>query len=81
MDIVMGWLSKIDVTAVIASGVTFLLGWAVVKVQLNKALAVLGDLEDVLSAINKATADGKLDKAEIELILAEGQELLAEFKK
>ena len=81
MEIVLGWLSKIDVTAVVASAVTFLIGWGVVKIQMGKAIAVIGDLADLLSEIKKSLADGKLDKAEIEAILKEGNELIAEFKK
>ena len=81
MDIVMGWLSKIDVTTVVTSAVTFLLGWGIVKVQMNKILGVMGELADLLSEIKKATADGKLDKAEVDAIIKEGQELIAEVKK
>jgi hypothetical protein len=81
MDIVMGWLHKVDFLAVVAASMSFLLGLAVIKAQLGKAVAVIGDLADLLSEIKKSMADGKLDKPEIEAILAEGQELLAEFKK
>jgi uncharacterized protein YgfB (UPF0149 family) len=81
MDIVMGWLSKIDVTTIVASAVTFLLGWAMVKVQLNKAISIMGELADLLYEIKKSTADGKLDKTEVDTILKEAQELIAEFKK
>lgn len=81
MDMVMGWLSKLDFTAIIASVVTFLAGITIVKIQLGKALKVIGDVAELLGAISKSLDDGKLDKAEIEAIVKEGQELIADFKK
>ncbi len=81
MEMIMNLLGKIDVTAIVASAVTFILGIALVKAKLGKAISVIGDLADLLSEIKKSMQDGKLDKAELESILKEGNELIAEFKK
>ena len=80
MDI-WGLLGKIDVTAVVAASVSFLVGLAVIKPKLSKAVAVIGDLAELLAEINKSMADGKLTKEETESIMREAQELIAEFKK
>lgn len=80
MDI-MGMLGKIDVTAVIAAAVSFIAALAFVKPKLDKAMAVIGELADLLSEIHKASADGKYNPEEIQAIAKEGEELLAEFKK
>lgn len=81
MDIVMGWLSKIDYSTVIASSLTFIAGIAIVKVQLGKAMDVLGEVADLLSEIHKAGEDGKFSPDEIKAIAKEGQDLIALFKK
>jgi uncharacterized protein YgfB (UPF0149 family) len=80
MDI-MGLLGKLDYTAIIASVVTFIAGLAIVKVQLKKSLAVIGEVADLLSVIKGSLADDKLDAEEVKMIVTEAQELIAEFKK
>jgi hypothetical protein len=80
MDIA-GLLGKIDVVSIIAAVVSFSLGFAVIKPKLSKALSVIGNLADLLSVLKGSLADGKLDKAEVESIIKEGEELIAEFKK
>ena len=81
MGMITGWLSNIDIAAIVASAITFFIGFSIVKTKLNKALDIIGDLADVLFCIRKALADGNLSKVEIEEILKEGQELIAGFKK
>lgn len=81
MDIIMEWIQKIDFITVIASALTFVAGWAVVKVKLAKATEIIGELADLLSEIHKASADGKYSPEEIKAIAKEGEELIAEFKK
>jgi hypothetical protein len=81
MDIVMGWLSKIDVTAVVAAVVSFLLGLAFIKPKLGKAISIIGDLADLLSEMKKSLEDGKLTSEEANSIIKEANELIAEFKK
>ena len=80
MDI-LGLLGKIDFMAVIAAAVSFFVGLAVIKPKLSKAMAVIGDLAELLAEINRSMADGKLTKEETESIMKEAQELIAEFKK
>lgn len=65
---------------VIAPVVTFFLGLALIKPRLSKAVTVIGDIADLLSCVKSALADEKLDKAEVEEIIKEAQELIAEFK-
>lgn len=81
MDIVMGWLSKIDFVAVGSAAVTFILGLAMIKPRLAKAVAVIGDVADLLSCLKSALADGKVDTEEMKSIIKEAEELIAEFKK
>jgi hypothetical protein len=81
MDQIMGWLSKVDLTTVVAAAVTFLIGLAVVKPKLSKAMSVIGDLADLLSVLKASLSDGKLTSDEVKAIITEGEELIAEFKK
>lgn len=74
-------LQKVDLNAVIAAAVSFVIGWGVIKPKLSKAVAVIGDLAELLAEIKKALADGKLDKSEMEEIIKDGEALIAEFKK
>jgi hypothetical protein len=78
---IMALLGKIDLTAVVASALTFVAGWAVVKVKLSKAVAVIGELADLLAEIKKASEDGKYSAEEIKSIAKEGEEVIASFKK
>jgi hypothetical protein len=80
MEQIMVWIKQIDVSTLIASLVTFVLGISVVRPKLIKALAIIGDLADLLSVMKSSLADGKLDKIEIESIIKESEELIAEFK-
>ena len=80
MDIV-GLLGKIDLTAVVASALTFLAGWAVVKIRLSAAMNVIGELSELLAEIHKASADGKYSADEIKAIAKEGEDIIAMFKK
>ena len=81
MDVVMGWLSKINWLAISASAASFILGLSFIKAKLGKAVAVIGDLADLISELKKSLEDGKLTKEEAESILKEANELIAEFKK
>jgi hypothetical protein len=78
---VMALLGKIDLTAVVAASLSFLVGLAVIKPRLAKAVKVIGDISELLAEINRSLVDGKLSKEEVEAIMREGQELIAEFKK
>jgi hypothetical protein len=80
MDI-LGMLGKIDLTAVVASALTFLAGWAIVKVRLAAAMNVIGELSELLAEIHKASADGKYSADEIKSIAKEGEDIIALFKK
>ena len=80
MEWIQGLLSKIDVTTVVASALTFLAGLAIVKAKLGKALAVIGELADLLSEIKKASADEKYSPEEIKSIAKEGEDIIALFK-
>lgn len=81
MEILMGWIHKVDFTAVIASVVTFVAGLAVIKPRLTKALELIGDLSVVLADIKKAGEDGKFSTEEIKQIASDGEHLISEFKK
>lgn len=81
MDIVMGWLSNIDWTTVVAAAVSFIIGLGVIKPKLSKAVAIIGDLADLLSEMKKSLEDGKLTTEEANSIIKEANELIAEFKK
>jgi len=80
MDI-LGLLGKIDLTAVVASSLTFLAGWAIVKVKLSAAMNVIGELSELLAEIHKASADGKYSADENKSIAKEGRDIIALFKK
>ena len=81
MEMVMGWVSKVDWMAVGAAAGTFILGIGIIKAKLGKALTIIGDLADLLSEIKKGLADNKLTKEELERIVVEADELLADWKK
>jgi hypothetical protein len=74
-------LQKIDLTAVVASALTFIVGWAVVKVRLAAAMNVIGELSELLAEIHTASADGKYSPEEIKAIAKEGEDIIALFKK
>ena len=80
MDII-GLLGKLDLTAIVAAAVSFFVGLAVIKPRVSKAVSVIGDLADLLSVLKSSLADGKLSKEEVESIIKEGEELIANFKK
>ena len=80
MDI-MGLLQKIDLTTVIASVLTFIIGLTIVKAKLAKALNVIGELAELLAEIHRASEDGKYSPEEIKSIAKEGQDIIACFKK
>lgn len=81
MDVVMGWLSKIDWVSVSAAIVSFLLGLAIIKPKLGKAVAIIGELADLIAELKKSLEDGKLTKEEAQSIINEANQLIAEFKK
>lgn len=81
MEMVMGWLSKVDWMTVGAAAGTFILGIGIIKSKLGKAVGVIGELADLLSEIKKGLADGKLEKTELEAIVVQADELLKEWKK
>ena len=74
-------LQKLDITAIVAAVISFVLGLGFIKTKLSKAMAVLTELADLISTLNKGLEDGKLTKDEIQEIVVEANELLMEFKK
>ena len=81
MDVVMGWLSKIDWAAISAAVISFVIGLGIIKPKLNKAMEILGDVAVLLADIKKGSEDGKYTAEEIKQIAADGEHLIAEFKK
>lgn len=81
MDIVLGFLSKLDWMTYLAAGISFIAGLAVIAPKLMKAVSIIGKVSELLGEISKSLSDGKLDKSELEDIVKDAQSLISEFKK
>ena len=71
----MGWIT------IIASALTFLVGFIIKNIAYQKVLSVLADVAEVVSDYNKAQADGKIDPEEAKELIEDIQHMVAEFKK
>ena len=82
MDSIVQWVvGHMNPLTLVAAGLSFLLGLSIVKAKLAKAVTLIGDVADLLSALKASLADGKIDATEINDIVAHGEQLLADWKK
>lgn len=69
-----------DITAIIATGVTIALGVTLIWTKVDKVLNALKELGDVLTVLGTSLDDKKLTVEEIASIKKEAGEALAAFK-
>lgn len=82
MQTIIQWvLAHMNPSVLVAAGLSFLLGLEIIKAKLGKAVIVIGDLADLLSEIKASLADGKVDVNELNEIVKDGEQLLADWKK
>lgn len=80
MEQIFGMIAP-HIYTVIAAVVSFIVGLSVIKPKLSKAVAVIGEIAELLAEIKKASADGAYTAEEIQAIAKEGEDLIKEFKK